>query len=313
MFGMSNELPRGVVSVVAGYLLWGVLPLFWDLLTHVGPSEVTLHRVLWGAVIGWIWTWAVRRRSSGRVAVTPLWPDVYTTLWLAAAGALLTLNWLVFVFAVTTGRRLDASLGYYINPLVNVLLGMVFLHERLSRLQWTAVAAATVGVAFLTVRLGMVPWISLFLAVSFGFYGLLKKRNRLGAIHALSIELTPFALVAALLIATNVVRSKGHFGTGSPVDVALLLATGVVTVVPLLLFGYGARRITLADLGFLQYLAPSIMFVLAITVFDDPLEPDRLVAFAFVWAGLALYSFDAVRRRYSCARTGRSHPRPRAR
>ena len=299
---MSNELPRGVVSVVAGYLLWGVLPLFWDLLTHVGPSEITLHRVLWGAVIGWIWTWAVRRRSSGRVAVTPLWPDVYTTLWLAAAGALLTLNWLVFVFAVTTGRRLDASLGYYINPLVNVLLGMVFLHERLSRLQWTAVTAATVGVAFLTVRLGVVPWISLFLAVSFGFYGLLKKRNRLGAIHALSIELTPFALVAALLIATNVVRSKGHFGTGSPVDVALLLATGVVTVVPLLLFGYGARRITLADLGFLQYLAPSIMFVLAITVFDDPLEPDRLVAFAFVWAGLALYSFDAVRRRHIAAR-----------
>ena len=313
MSGMSNELSRGVVSVVAGYLLWGLLPLFWDLLTHVGPSEITLHRVLWGAIIGWVWTWAVRRRSSGRIAVTPLWPDVHTTLWLAAAGALLTLNWLVFVFAVTTGRRLDASLGYYINPLVNVLLGMVFLRERLSRLQWSAVAVAAIGVAFLTVRLGVVPWISLCLAVSFGFYGLLKKRNHLGAIHALSIELTPFALVAAVVITTNVVRSEGHFGTGSPSDVVLLLATGVATVVPLLLFGYGARRITLADLGFLQYLAPSIMFVLAVAVFGDPLEPGRLVAFAFVWAGLALYSFDAVRRRYSRARTGRSHPEPRAR
>ena len=298
----SKESLRGVASALAGYLLWGVFPLFWDRLAHVGPWEIILHRVLWGAIVGWIWTLAIRGSLAKRMGAAPLWPDLRTTVWLAAAGLLVTLNWLAFIFAVTSGRTLDASLGYYMNPLVNVLLGMIFLHERLSRLQWAAVTSAAVGVTFLTVRLGVVPWISLFLAVSFAFYGLLKKRNSLGPIHALSIELTPLAVVAAVLITVNVVQGAGHFALGNPRDNALLLTTGVVTVVPLLLFGYGARRIKLADLGFLQYIAPSIMFVLAITVFGDPLEPDRLIAFAFVWAGLALYSFDAIRRGRRAAR-----------
>lgn len=211
-------------------------------------------------------------------------------------GVLVTTNWLVYIWAVSTGRTLDASLGYYINPLVSVLLGMVFLQERLSVLQWVAVACAVAGVLVMTIAAGIFPWVSLTLAGTFGFYGLIKKQYTISSIHSLAIELSALSLVVAPLIVRWEVTGSGALSAGSPIDAFLLLFGGVVTVAPLFLFGIAARRIRLADVGFLQYIAPTLMFVIARAVFGEPLAPGRMAGFALVWVGLVLYTASRFER-----------------
>jgi chloramphenicol-sensitive protein RarD len=213
----DDELSRrqrvGTLSAIGAFTLWGFLPLFWVQVRHVPALEVIWHRVLWGAVLAWAIVLVRRRRSAARAGVAttlpPIFPRGAALGWLVFNGALVTANWLVYVWAVSSGRTLDASLGYYINPLVSVLLGLVFFRDRLTRLQWAAVASATAGVLFLTIRLGAFPWVSLTLAFSFGTYGLIKKKTYLSSIHSLAVELTLLSVPALVAIAVGVFRGEG--------------------------------------------------------------------------------------------------------
>ena len=276
----------GLASAALSYVLWGLFPLYFHLLSHVGAFAIVMHRSLWCFVCVWLVLLASRRwQWLAEVARRPR-----TWAQFALSALLLSTNWMLYVWAVNHGQVVEASLGYFINPLVNVLLGTWVLGERPRRLQWIAVGVAAAGVAWLTLTLGRPPWIALGLAASFGCYGLLRKTAPLGALEGLALEtmvMAPIALVALLVL------GGGHlFGELHGADVAWLLLAGPITAVPLLLFAFGARRITMATLGTLQYLSPSLQFALGVWLYGEPLEPMRLVGFVAIWVALGLYSAD---------------------
>lgn len=282
---------KGIASAAAAYVLWGLFPLYFRQLAMVPPVEVLVHRVVWSlvfvlALLGirrqWTWLASVLRqpRVLGAFAISAL---------------LLSGNWLTYIWAVNNGHVVDASLGYFITPLVNVLLGYTVLHERPRRAQWIALALAALGVAWLTARAGQLPWIALVLASTFGVYGLLRKIAVLGPLEGLALEtmlLTPPALVALALWWGP---GSGSFPAPDIGTNAWLIGIGPVTAVPLLLFAAGARQISLTTLGLLQYLGPTIQFGLGVWYFREPFEPARLVGFGLIWAALALYSADGWR------------------
>jgi chloramphenicol-sensitive protein RarD len=290
-----------VVATAAAFALWGFFPLYWKLTAHLPATEVLSHRIAWSlpclAVL-----LALRHRGPElrRALGSPR-----TRLLLLASTVLIAANWLTFIWAVNNDRVLDASLGYYINPLVSVLLGFVFLGERLRRLQALAVVLAAVGVVALTARHGL-PWPSLVLAFSFGSYGLVRKVADVPGMVGIFIEI---ALLAPLTVGYLVwlrLSGEGAFATGEAGLNLILVAAGPVTVVPLLLFAEGVRKLTLATVGFLQYMTPTGHFILAVAVFGEPFDAVHLVAFAFIWAALALYTYD-LRRWLSQAPRGASH------
>jgi chloramphenicol-sensitive protein RarD len=284
----------GIFAGLAAYLIWGLVPVFFKQLVEVPADEIIAHRVLWAmvlmtAVIGFGRGFADARRIAGIPAQLAR---------VALASALVMINWLTFVWGVNTGHILETSLGYFILPLFNVALGVLVLKERLRRLQWLAVLLAAIGVAIEAVHVGGLPWISLVLAGSFGIYGLLRKQLPLDAASGLFLEtvcMTPFALAWLTWLALS---GQSHFGSGpglfAPRDL-MLIATGAVTAIPLLLFAISARRLPLTMMGFLQYLAPSITFLLAVFVYGEPLDLSRGLAFAAIWLGLAVYSVDLAR------------------
>ncbi|MDO9601385.1 MAG: EamA family transporter RarD [Rhodocyclaceae bacterium] len=285
-----NTERDGIAAALAAYTLWGLVPVFFKQLATVPALEIIAHRVLWSLLLlggllavrgrlGAAWTAARNPRILARVAL---------------AATLLTINWLVFVWAVNVNRVLETSLGYFITPLISVVLAVVVLHERLRPRQWAAVLFALMGVALEGWRSGGLPWVSLVLAGSFGLYGLLRKQLPLDAANGLLLETACAAPVAALYLLW--LGSAGQFGTTMTID-ALLIASGAVTAIPLLLFAVGARRLPLVTLGFLQYIAPSLTFLLAIFYYDEPMNLPRLLAFAAIWAGLALYSTDLLLQR----------------
>jgi chloramphenicol-sensitive protein RarD len=278
----------GLVSAALSYVLWGLFPLYFHQLAHVGAFAIVMHRSLWCFVFVWAILLALRRwRWLAGIARNPRLLGQF-----AASALLLSVNWLLYVWAVNHGQVVEASLGYFINPLVNVLLGTWVLGERPRRLQWMAVGVAAAGVLWLTLMLGRPPWIALGVAASFGCYGLLRKTAPLGALEGLALEtmvIAPVALVVLLVLGAG---HGGLFGGLHGADVGWLLLAGPITAVPLLLFAYGARRITMATLGTLQYLSPSLQFALGIWLYGEPLEPTRLLGFVAIWAALALYSAD---------------------
>ncbi len=289
---MTNANPRrGYVLGLSAYLLWGLFPLYFKHLDSVPALEIVVHRVLWSALgagllllvwrhPGW---WRELRAQPGRLAA------------LVLSGLLIASNWLLYVWAVNNQHMLEASLGYYINPLVNVLLGLLLLGERLRPLQWLAVALAAAGVAQQVWQLGSLPWVSLLLALTFGFYGLLRKRVAVAALPGLALEtwlLLPLAL-AWLALHGDAASRQAAFWSSAP---ALWLAlSGPVTLLPLLCFNAAARHLPYATLGFLQYVAPTLVLLLAVFHYGEPLAPARLLAFACIWAGLLVYSLDAWR------------------
>jgi chloramphenicol-sensitive protein RarD len=282
---------RGVVATVGAFAFWGFVPLFWKQLADVPATESLSHRIAWSLPCLAVLLLFV---SSGSEFARVLRSPRIGAL-LLASTLMITANWLVFLWAVNTDRVLDASLGYYINPLVSVFLGFVFLGERLRRLQGLAVLLAAAGVAVLTATHGL-PWISLVLGFSFGLYGLLRKLADVPAMVGLFIEiglLTPFAVGYLVWLGA---RSEGAFAAGDSRITLLLVAAGPVTTIPLLLFSDGIRRLTLATVGFLQYMTPTGHFILAITVFDEPFDATHLAAFGFIWTALGLYTFDLRRR-----------------
>lgn len=292
-----SESRRGLVHGIAAYGMWGIAPLFWKLLREVSPIEILAHRVVWG-VIAFA---AIARAGGAAPAVRAALRDPRTVAMMLLSGVLLVINWGAFIYSVASDHILDASLGYFIIPLLSVALGMLVLRERPRRLQWIAIGSAAIGVAIQTWRAGNLPWISVVVAVSFAAYGLVRKVARVESLAGSTVEtalLVPLAAGHLAILELGGGGQLGHAGAGTQL---LLLATGVVTAVPLLLFNSAARRLPLSTLGFLQYLGPTCQFVLAILVYGEPFARDQLIAFGFIWIGLAAFSADLV----AITRTGR--------
>lgn len=283
----------GGIYATAAFGFWGLTPIYYKLLPGVPPFEVLCHRVVWSVVFGAIFlaamgAWAPVREAFRR-------PGLLGTL--ALTAALVSVNWLVYIYAIANDQVIATSLGYYINPLVNVLLGMLFLGERLSRGRIFAVALAVAGTGSLAVNLGGLPWIALTLAFSFGIYGLIRKRLGLAAMPALFVEtllVLPFALAGLAWLAS---RGESAFTERGTATALLLVLAGPVTLLPLWWFAEAARRLPYVVVGFFQYLAPSTTFLLAVLVYGEPLTPAWAVAFALIWAALAVFTFDGLQTR----------------
>jgi chloramphenicol-sensitive protein RarD len=279
---------RGYILGLIAYITWGLFPLYFKAIAAVPSIEIIVHRVLWSALCGslllLVWKhpgwWRELRDNPRRLAI------------LALSGSLIAANWLTYVWAVNNGRMVEASLGYYINPLVNVLLGMLLLGERLRPLQWLAVGLAAVGVAQQVWQVGSLPWVSLVLALTFGFYGLIRKQAPVAALPGLVVEtwlLVPLA-IGWLLLNPMAVSAQASFWTTS--QAWWLAAAGPITVMPLICFNAAARHLPYTTLGFLQYIAPTLVLSLAVLVYGEHLAASTLLAFAFIWAGLVVYSVD---------------------
>jgi chloramphenicol-sensitive protein RarD len=287
-----------MASGLTAYALWGLFPLYFPLLEPAGGLEIVAHRVLWSLLFVGILLTVVRRWSQVRALAT----DRRRLLVLAGAGLLIAVNWLVFVYGVNSGHVVETSLGYFINPLVSVLLGVVVFSERLRRLQWAAVGIAAVAVAVLTVDYGRPPWIALSLAASFGLYGVMKKLVRVEAAPGLFVETAMVAVPAAVVLAFLHADGSGTF-TSAGAGHALLLATsGIATAVPLLLFAAAARRIPLSTVGLLQYLTPLMQLAIGVFVYDEEMPPARLAGFVIVWIALAVFTVDSLRHARTASR-----------
>lgn len=276
----------GILYAIGAYLSWGLFPLYFREIAAIPALQVVAHRTLWSlAFVAALLLW------TGRLA----WlREVSAATWrrFMLSAALIAINWLTYVWAIGNGHVLDASLGYFINPLVNVALGFAFLQERPRPLQWLAVALAALGVVWLVVGAGHLPWVALVLAFSFGFYGLMRKTAALGALEGLALECLVLAPLAGAGLAWWTL--SGTSAAQTPTDWAWLLGTGPVTAGALLLFAAGARRIPLATLGLIQYLSPSLQFLLGVFVFKETISATRLAAFACIWAALAIYSAEGL-------------------
>ena len=286
----DKSVKAGVLFALAAYSMWGIAPMYFKLLTSVPALEIVMHRIVWSVLV--LCLLLAVRKKFGQVFKAIRDPKVIATL--SISGLLLAANWLVFIWAVNNDQMLDASLGYFINPLFNVLLARFFLHESLTRLQLLAVFVALAGVAFLIFSYGQLPWVALVLATSFSIYGLLRKKVSVDSMPGLLIEsciMLPFALLYWFVMDTT---SGNMLANSTDLNVTLLLA-GVVTTAPLLCFTAAARRIRYTTLGFFQYIGPSLMFLLAVIHYQEPLDTTRVVTFVCVWSGLLIYVYDSLR------------------
>lgn len=278
----------GILYAALAYIAWGLFPLYFKQVADVPSLEVVMHRTLWSLVF--VFGVLMVRRQWSWMGTVLRQPKVLAAFVLSAM--LLSGNWLTYVWAVQNQHVVDASLGYFILPLVNVALGFVFLRERPRSGQWMAVAVAAAGVLWLAMQAGRLPWIALVLALSFGFYGLLRKVAVLGALEGLALETLVLAPVAAVVLGWWAWQGQGALVQGTPATVGWLLLAGPMTAVPLLLFAAGARLIPMSTLGILQYISPSLQFALGVWLFHEPFEPARLVGFVLIWAALLVYSME---------------------
>ena len=281
---------KGLLYAIGAYASWGFLPLFWKLLQQVAPAEILAHRIVWACLItlGLI----LARGQLSALGTALRRPRVLLTF--TASALLLSLNWFIYIWAVNSGHVVETSLGYFINPLVSVLLGMLFLGERLRLGQGLAIGLAGGGVLYLTFAYGAPPWIALTLAVSFAIYGLLRKTASLESLVGLTLEtllIVPLALGFLVYQETTVGGAFGHQGLGTTL---LLACAGLVTAVPLLLFGAGARKLTLTTLGLTQYIAPTLQFSLGVLLYGEALTPQRLLGFGLIWLALVVYSLEGL-------------------
>ena len=295
------SLRSGLAAGVAAYLLWGLFPLYWPLLEPAAPVEILAHRIVWSLVFlalvlavsahGYGYVRRLGRRRLGLLAL---------------AALLITVNWGTFIHGVNSGHVVETSLGYFMNPLVSVALGVGLLGERLRPAQRWAVGIAALAVVILAADYGRLPWIALTLAFSFGLYGLVKKRAGVGGTESLAVETALLVLPALAYLAFLGVSGRGTFTTEGPGHMALIAAGGIATAVPLMLFGAAANSLPLSTLGVLQYLAPVMHFAIGVLAYGEPMPLSRLGGFALVWLALAVFTADAVR----TARRDRGRPRP---
>ena len=292
MSGM-NEQRKGLLAAAFAFVIWGLFPLYWHLLKSVPADQITAHRVVWSAVLlvgllcarqgfGWIRTIAATPRALGLLAV---------------AGALIGANWTLYIWAVNAGHVVETSLGYFINPLLSVLLGVLVLGERLRRVQWLAVGIAAVGVAWLTWQAGRLPWIALGLSVTFGVYGLVRKLFKVEPVAGIGMESLYLLLPALLWLGWAETGHGGSFFSGgvSTAAIVLLVVSGAVSALPLIAFTYGVQRIPLSTAGLMQYIGPTLQFLTGIFFFREPFGMGQLVGFACIWTALAIFAVDGLR------------------
>lgn len=291
---------QGLIAAAGAYLIWGLFPIYWKLLAVVPASQIMAHRIAWCALFVALWLslregWGWLRTLSPRLLAM-----------LSASAFFIACNWWLYIWAVNAGHIVETSLGYFINPLVSVLLGVVVLRERLNPRQWLAVACAAAGVIWLTVQAGRLPWIALALAVSFGSYGLLRKIAVVPAVQGLMVESGLLLLPALVYLGWAQQTGVGAFGHLPLYQELLLIAGGLVTALPLVMFAFGARRIPLSTIGVLQYLAPTLQLLCGVFLYDEPFTRAQGLGFACIWGALLIYAIDGLWRTHQAARAARA-------
>jgi chloramphenicol-sensitive protein RarD len=283
-----SDLHLGVFYALGAYLMWGFAPLYFKYLEFIPVYEILAHRVIWSVVVTALFITYLNHWSN----VWQVLSSMKNLMMLMLTSLLISCNWVVFIWAVNNDRMLEASLGYFINPIFNVLLGLIFLGERFSRLKWCAILLAFIGVAAQALQLGELPWVSLVLPISFALYGLLRKKVKVKAITGLFVEtlvVLPFALFYLISIAES--DTANFFANSISLNLWLMFA-GVVTALPLIFFGQAALRLPLSTLGFFQYLAPSLLFLFAVLVYDEPITAIKMFTFACIWMGISVFVFE---------------------
>jgi chloramphenicol-sensitive protein RarD len=283
----------GLAAASSSYILWGILPIYWKLLQDVPAYEILCHRMSWSLVVTLLLIFVLgRKRFLWRVL-----KERKTVLVFTLIAFLLAVNWLIYIWAVNNGRIIEASLGYFINPLINILFGMVFFRERMRPVQWLALALVCCGVFYLTFYYGHFPWIAIVLAITFATYGLLHKKVALPPLDGLCLESLVLFFPAFVFLCYLEITGNGSFMHGDTALSLLLFGTGVVTAVPLLFFGYAANKIPLSTLGLLQYMAPTINLLIGLFVYNESFPPERMVGFSLIWMALLIYVAENLVRR----------------
>jgi chloramphenicol-sensitive protein RarD len=282
----------GLAAAIGAFVIWGLFPLYLKPMAEVPALQIMAHRVVWCCLLVFLWLAVRGELGTVRAALA----DPASRVRLAASAALISINWLLYVWAVNNGHTVEASLGYFINPLLNVVLGVVLLQERLNRAQWLAVALAAIGVLYLTVATAHPPWIALALAASFGTYGLIRKVVKVESVPGLATETLLLAPFAVAFLAWCELRGTGALGHASPGINALLVGSGLITALPLALFAYGARLIPYSTIGIVQYIGPTLQFLIGVFVFHEAFTAERAVGFVMIWAALAIYAADGAYR-----------------
>jgi chloramphenicol-sensitive protein RarD len=287
---MNNEFKRGILFAFAAYFLWGVLPIYWDLIHGFGAFEILAYRIVFSMIFMVLIVIISNKTKSFINNVNQLIKQPIQLIAIIAAGYVITINWGTFIWAVTNGHVLQSSLGYYINPLISILLAFIFLKERFNKFEWIAIILAFIGVLYMTFEIGEFPYVSLLLAFSFGLYGLIKKLVPIDAISSITIECIVTA--PAGMIYLWYVIQQGHNSFGMNISSLWIVFSGAVTAIPLILFSAGAKRIPLSLTGFLQYIGPTLMFVLGVFVFKEPFDIHQFITFIFIWLGIIVYSIS---------------------
>ncbi|TBY83846.1 EamA family transporter RarD [Rhizobium leguminosarum] len=287
----NEDSPRGFAFALTAYLLWGFLPIYMKAVAHISPAEVIAHRIVWSLPLAGIVLIVLGRTQDIRAALSS--PRMLAMA--ALTASLITVNWGTYVWAIGAGHSLDAALGYFINPLFSIFLGAVFLKEKLQPLQIAAIALAALAVAILALDSGGIPWVALTLAVSWGFYALLRKTLPLGPNQGFFLEVLILSGPALLYILYLEFGGQGHLYRTGLADTILLLGCGVITAVPLMIYANGAKLLKLSTIGIMQYIAPTMIFLIAVFVFHEPFGTARMIAFPLIWAGLFLYSWSMLK------------------
>ncbi|MCC2252366.1 EamA family transporter RarD [Virgibacillus sp. AGTR] len=291
----ANQDRNGMIYTSSAYILWGFLPIYWKLLDHVSPGETLAHRIIWSFVFTFLLVLIMRKWSDFTKEWKELLHNKKKLFGISLATLVISLNWLIFIWAVNSNHVVQASLGYYINPLISILLGIIVLKEAFTFRQTISFILAGIGVLYLTISYGVFPWVSLLLAISFGLYGLLKKKVDIGPMIGLTIEtmlILPFAIIYLAIYPDNAFQLHELFSSTN----LLLMGAGVMTAIPLLLFASGAKRISLAMVGFLQYIAPTLMLLLGVFIYKEAFTSAHLIAFAFIWIALVNFMLTSYRR-----------------
>lgn len=288
---LRSDSGSGFAAGFGAFLMWGSLVLYWHPLTGIPATEILAHRIFWSLLTILPIIWYTHRFPEVRAALR----SPATMLRITASALIIACNWCLYIWGVTHGRVLESSLGYYINPLANVLMGFLFLGERPTRLQWAAIVLAAVGVLWSVVSYGHAPWLGLSLALTFSLYGLCRKTVRVESAPGLLLETVILAPAACIGLLWLHFRGLGHLSTSDPVTMLLLMGSGLVTSVPLLLFAYAARHMRLMTLGLLQYISPTLTFLLGAFVFHEPVRPTAMVTFGCIWSALAVYTWSGLR------------------
>ena len=285
-----NEQKKGIINAIIAYTLWGVYPLYWRLLQSVGPIEILINRMIWSFITLLIIITSLRWMKSLRETLSDLLTNKKKLALLVAAAVLLSINWGIFTFAMVSERILEASLGYYINPILSILIGVVFLKEKLNKYQVLAVVIASIGVLFLTVTYGSFPWISLTLAFTFGFYGLAKKLLQIDSFFSLFLETTLMLPVAAFFFTSWLIDGTSAFVQPNSSYILLLIGAGFITMSPLYFFSKAANQLPLKTLGFLQYIGPTLQIIVAVFITGEDFSVQRFITFTFIWIACLLFS-----------------------